>query len=95
MLGIPDHGRLLIIEPVLPETVDGTIPSTIYLSDLNMLVNLGGRERTRADFDTLCQRVGVRGDRRDPTPPARGLQPHRGHPNLTATARAVSVGGAG
>jgi hypothetical protein len=55
---IPDHGRLLIVEPVLPDTVDGSAPAVMYLSDLNMLVNLGGRERTRTDFGELCNRAG-------------------------------------
>jgi hypothetical protein len=36
--------------------VNGSIPVTMYLSDLNMLVNVGGRERTRADFEDLCRR---------------------------------------
>jgi hypothetical protein len=40
------------------QTVDGTLPPMMYLSDLNMLVNLGGRERTRADFENLCGRTG-------------------------------------
>ncbi len=30
---IPEHGGLLIIEPVLPEAVDGSIPAMMYLSD--------------------------------------------------------------
>lgn len=55
---IPDHGRLLIIEPVLPEVVDGSLPATMYLGDLNMLVNTGGRQRTRADFERLCEQAG-------------------------------------
>lgn len=55
---IPDDGRLLIVETVLPDTVDGSIPPYMYLSDLNMLVNLGGRERTRAEFDELCRASG-------------------------------------
>ena len=72
---IPDHGRLLIIEPVLPEVVDGTLPPTMYLSDLNMLVNLGGRERTRADFERLCRRAGftLTGVRTLPPPAAFSL----------------------
>lgn len=57
---IPEHGRLLIVEPVLSETVDGSLPPILYLSDLNMLVNVGGRERTRADFAELCRRSGFR-----------------------------------
>lgn len=57
---IPDHGRLLIVEPVLSDRVDGSTPALMYLSDLNMLVNVGGRERTRADFEDLCRRSGFR-----------------------------------
>jgi hypothetical protein len=54
---MPDHGRLLIIEPVLPPAVDASIPAIMYLSDLNMLVNVGGRERTRLAFEELCRRA--------------------------------------
>ncbi|WP_280448765.1 hypothetical protein [Nocardia brasiliensis] len=39
------------------DSADGGIT---YLSDLNMLVNVGGRERTRADFADLCARAGLR-----------------------------------
>ncbi|MFD6344143.1 methyltransferase [Streptomyces roseolus] len=62
---LPPGGRVLIVEPVLPEVVgtgavahaaDGGIT---YLSDLNMLVNLGGRERTRKDFEEVCHRAGL------------------------------------
>ncbi|MFG3260367.1 methyltransferase [Streptomyces sp. NPDC048172] len=56
---LPPHGRLLIVEPVLPTLVDpdatGGVP---YLSDLNMLVNMGGRERTQEDFAALCEASG-------------------------------------
>lgn len=67
---IPEHGRLLIVEPVLPPVVDGSIPPLMYLSDLNMLVLLGGRERTAADFEALCARAGftLRGVQRLPPP---------------------------
>ncbi|MFE0422185.1 methyltransferase [Streptomyces sp. NPDC058953] len=55
---LPPEGLVLIVEPVLPEVVDpaGGGP---YLSDLNMLVNVGGRERTRADFEEVCRRAGL------------------------------------
>lgn len=50
---LPAHGRLLVVEPVLPDSVpDGASP-VIYLSDLNMLVNLGGQERTRGEYEEL------------------------------------------
>ncbi|MCM6774748.1 methyltransferase [Nocardia sp. CDC159] len=60
---LPPGGRVLIVEPVLPEVVDAEADVTdagiTYLSDLNMLVNVGGRERTRADFDDVCHRAGL------------------------------------
>jgi hypothetical protein len=66
---IPPHGRLLVIEPVLPPTVDGALPPQMYLSDLNMMVLLGGRERTRADFEKLCADAGFRLTAVTPLPP--------------------------
>ncbi len=62
---LPPDGLLLIVEPLLPEVADthtgaGLAEDAItYLSDLNMLVNLGGRERTREDFQDLCRRAGL------------------------------------
>ncbi|WP_443052673.1 methyltransferase [Streptomyces sp. NBC_00299] len=62
---LPPGGAVLIVEPVLPEAVAGhpeanALDSAItYLSDLNMLVNLGGKERTRNDFQDLCRRAGL------------------------------------
>ncbi|MCX4679635.1 methyltransferase [Streptomyces sp. NBC_01433] len=69
---IPPEGRLSVVEPVLPETVDGSLPPMMYLSDLNMLVNVGGRERTEAEFRSLCGRAGfsVAGVTRLPAPAA-------------------------
>ena len=61
---LPDRGRVLIVEPVLPEVVEPGAPGLSYLSDLNMLVNIGGRERTRADFEDVCWRAGL--DRQAP-----------------------------
>jgi hypothetical protein len=66
---IPPHGRLLILEPVLPEVVDGSMPPIMYLSDLNMLVNLGGKERTRAEFEALCEQSGFELTNVIPLPP--------------------------
>lgn len=62
---LPPGGRVLIVEPVLPEvvgtgaTAHATDGGITYLSDLNMLVNLGGRERTRKDFEEVCHRAGL------------------------------------
>ncbi|MGK5551448.1 methyltransferase [Actinomadura kijaniata] len=66
---IPDGGRLLIVEPVLPPAVDPSVPALTYLSDLNMLVNVGGRERTHADFTALCERAGFILTEATPLPP--------------------------
>jgi hypothetical protein len=60
---LPPNGRVLILEPVLPEVADADADVTdggiTYLSDLNMLVNVGGRERTRRDFEDVCHRAGL------------------------------------
>ncbi|MFE5889728.1 methyltransferase [Streptomyces sp. NPDC056462] len=62
---LPPGGAVLIVEPVLPEAVaahtetDSLDSAITYLSDLNMLVNLGGKERTRNDFQDLCHRAGL------------------------------------
>ncbi|WP_217189472.1 methyltransferase [Streptomyces buecherae] len=62
---LPPGGRVLIVEPVLPEVVDPHAEADVtdggitYLSDLNMLVNVGGRERTREDFTEVCHRAGL------------------------------------
>ncbi|MFK0243470.1 methyltransferase [Amycolatopsis azurea] len=53
---MPSDGRLLVVEPVLPEIVGPGTPPGLYLSDLNMLVNVG-RERTKKDFETLCHQA--------------------------------------
>lgn len=67
---LPDHGRLLVVEPVLPEAVADAGSPVVYLSDLNMLVNVGGRERTRAEFETLLGRNGFTVDDVIPLPPS-------------------------
>ncbi|MET9522301.1 methyltransferase [Streptomyces coeruleorubidus] len=56
---LPPGGRVLILEPVLPEIVRADDDGSTYLSDLNMLVNVGGRERTRKDFEALCEAAGL------------------------------------
>ncbi|GGR37727.1 methyltransferase [Deinococcus ruber] len=48
--------RLLVIERVLGEA--GPPDPMTYLSDINMMVNLHGRERTREEFTTLFENSG-------------------------------------
>jgi hypothetical protein len=60
--------RLLLVERVLPErALDDAL---MFLSDMNMLVNLGGRERTEQEFRSLLDICGLRFERvvpvRDP-----------------------------
>src|SRR5215467_160263 len=62
---MPAHGRLLVIELVLPP---GNAPSLGKLFDLLMLVDLGGRERTEADFRTLLAGAGFELTAITPTP---------------------------
>ena len=62
---MPGHGRLLVIELVLPP---GNEPSLGKLFDLLMLVDLGGRERTEADYRTLLAGAGFELTAVTPTP---------------------------
>lgn len=55
---VAEGGRLLLVEPMLPEGPGADASPVPFLSDLNMLVNTGGKERTRADFEELCDRSG-------------------------------------
>lgn len=62
---LPPRGLILIKEPVLPETAatstdaDTADGAVTYPSDPDMLVNVGGRERTRKDFEEVCHRAGL------------------------------------
>jgi orsellinic acid C2-O-methyltransferase len=58
---MPAHGVLLLVEPVLrddPEVLGDQ--RMLLMSDLNMLVCLGGRERTRPQFEDLLTAAGLR-----------------------------------
>ncbi|MGK5730779.1 methyltransferase [Streptomyces sp. URMC 124] len=57
---VPDSGTLLIVEPLLPPVVPPGSTDLTYFSDLNMLVTVGGRERTAEDFAALCAQGGFR-----------------------------------
>jgi SAM-dependent methyltransferase len=55
---MPGAGRVLIIERLIPE--DGADPIPTLLSDINMLVLTGGRERTNREYGALLDAVGLR-----------------------------------
>jgi len=54
------QGRVLIIERVMPARMeDSPDHRTVARSDLNMLVGLGGRERSIEDYDALLRHAGL------------------------------------
>lgn len=66
-----EGGRVLVVEPLAPERNQlGESPSDRILiaSDLNMLVNTGGRERTEREFRELFAAAGLRLERIVPVP---------------------------
>jgi len=58
------HGRLAIVEMVIPD--DGS-PTLAQLMDVNMLAILPGRERTQAEYTALLEAAGLRFERLVPT----------------------------
>ena len=54
---IADTGKLLVVEPIIRA---GSEPDPAKFSDLNMLVMLGGQERTADDFERLYAEAGFR-----------------------------------
>ncbi|HEY7485070.1 MAG TPA: methyltransferase [Streptosporangiaceae bacterium] len=55
---VPPDGTLLVVEPILPPTIDSTEAAGTVMSDLNMLVATGGRERTEEEFRALLAAAG-------------------------------------
>lgn len=60
----PPRSRLVVVEMLLPDTPQ---PSPVTLMDMNMLVMLGGRERTAAEYTALLARCGYAVERVIPT----------------------------
>jgi hypothetical protein len=52
------HGKVLVVERRIPEGDEDAIPA--LLSDINMLVITGGRERTDAEYAELLNAAGLR-----------------------------------
>ncbi len=64
-----DSGILLVIEPVMPDRPGGSrFDNIVVASDLNMMVNTGGRERTEGEFRKLFDESGLRLNRIVRTP---------------------------
>ncbi len=57
---MPGRGRLFLVEPVLADDTAGLVAQRVTLmSDLNMMVCTGGRERTLAEFTALLDAAGL------------------------------------
>ncbi|MGV9457325.1 methyltransferase [Streptomyces sp. NPDC003635] len=56
---MPPHAKLLLVEPVLPAEDGPPAALSTVLSDLNMLVMAGGRERTESEFAALLASAGL------------------------------------
>lgn len=52
------RGRVLIVERLIPDGPGDAVPT--LLSDINMLINTGGRERTNAEYGSLLARAGLK-----------------------------------
>jgi SAM-dependent methyltransferase len=61
---MPDDGKVLIIDAVVPE---GNDPHFSKIIDLEMLMSPGGVERTEAEFDELLNKSGFKLNRIIPT----------------------------
>jgi hypothetical protein len=59
---MPTHAKLLIIEHVLSERIasNNARDQAGFLSDLNMMLTPGGRERTEAEYRCLLVEAGLR-----------------------------------
>jgi O-methyltransferase domain/IclR helix-turn-helix domain len=55
---VPATGAVLVVEPVLPPRVESPAATLAVMSDINMLVNTGGCERTEDQFRALYAAAG-------------------------------------
>ena len=64
-------GRVLIVQRLIADDLAAALP--VLLSDLNMLVLTGGRERTNAEYGELLTRAGLRPGRVQPVAAPYGI----------------------
>jgi hypothetical protein len=59
---MPDSSILIVIERILPERIDpaNAMTRAKFITDINMFLNPGGRERTEAEFRGLFAKAGLR-----------------------------------
>jgi hypothetical protein len=82
---IPERGRLLLVEAVLPERAADD-PAAVRM-DMHVLTLLGGQERTADEFAALLDTAGFRLDRILPTGPGSGVHVLVARPVGTAPSR--------
>ena len=65
-----DGSKLLLIERILPEQIDpnDALTQGRFITDINMFLNPGGRERTEVEFRDLLARADLRITRVIPMP---------------------------
>lgn len=62
---MPDHGKLLLVESIIPP---GNEPSPAQFIDVIMLLMTGGRERTEEEYRSLLRSNGFELTQVIPTP---------------------------
>ena len=67
---LKEGSKLLLIDRILPERIDSNDALTRgrFITDINMFLNPGGRERTEAELRDLLGRAGLRLTRVMPMP---------------------------
>jgi hypothetical protein len=71
---MPPHARLLVIDRLMPERFQHTVGDLrLTMADLHMMVALGGRERTEAEFRALFANAGLKLRRTAPLPTGNSL----------------------
>ena len=58
---LPGHGRLILVERIVARDARDALP--VLLADLEMLVNIGGRERSETELRALVESNGFRWER--------------------------------
>lgn len=57
---LPDHGKVMVVELVVPESPESTVDvrSKLQFDLILMNMNPGGKERTEREFKTLAEAAG-------------------------------------
>ncbi|KAI3920264.1 hypothetical protein MKW92_038855 [Papaver armeniacum] len=60
---LPEHGKLILVECIIPSTVEPTLEalSVYHVDNMMMAYNPGGKERTKKEYDDLAKATGFSG----------------------------------